>query len=150
MMVEQRRWMTAEEFNEAFSLSQFLPGPNIVNFSVVFGARIAGPVGAVLALVGLLAPPIVIVTLLAAVYARYGDLTVLRNALAGVAAAAAGLIIAVVAKMAGPIFRTPYSPAPFIAVASFLAIGLFRWPLLDVLAVLAPLSIALAYWRLRT
>jgi chromate transporter len=150
MMVEQRRWMTAEEFNEAFSLSQFLPGPNIVNFSVVFGARIAGPVGAVLALVGLLAPPIVIVTLLAAVYARYGDLTVLRNALAGVAAAAAGLIIAVVAKMAGPIFRTPYSPAPFVAVASFLAIGLFRWPLLDVLAVLAPLSIALAYWRLRT
>src|SRR5581483_2539059 len=149
MMVEERRWMTAEEFNEAFSLSQFLPGPNIVNFSVVFGSRIAGPLGAALALLGLLGPPTVIVIVLAAIYARYGDLTLLQNALAGVAAAAAGLVIAVVAKMAAPVFRTPRSPAPFVAIAAFVAIGLLRWPLLYVLAVLAPVSVALAFWRLR-
>ena len=38
-VVEERKWMTADEFNEAFSFSQLLPGPNIVNFSVIFGAR---------------------------------------------------------------------------------------------------------------
>ena len=42
MIVEQRQWMTAEEFNETFSLSQFLPGPNLVNFCVVFGSRFGG------------------------------------------------------------------------------------------------------------
>src|SRR6187551_2247456 len=42
MIVEQKRWMTAQEFNEAFALCQFLPGPNAINFSVVFGARFAG------------------------------------------------------------------------------------------------------------
>jgi chromate transporter len=148
MMVEERRWMTAEEFNEAFSLSQFLPGPNIVNFSVVFGARFGGPIGAALALIGLLGPPVVIVTLLGVVYARYGDIEWLRRGLAGVAAAAAGLIIAVLAKMSEPIFRRPIGFAPFVAVAAFVAVGVLRWPLPYVLSVLAPLSIALAFWRL--
>jgi chromate transporter len=148
MIVEDRRWMTAEEFNEAFALSQFLPGPNIVNFSVVFGSRIAGPLGALLALIGLLGPPVIIVTLMAMLYARYGDLTVLQNALAGIAAAAAGLVIAVVAKMAAPLFKE-FSPAPFFAVAAFVAIGLLRLPLLYVLAALSPPAIGIAFWRLR-
>src|SRR6188768_4487508 len=72
MIVDQRRWMTAEEFNEAFALSQFLPGPNIVNFSVVFGQRFGGVPGAAIALAGLLGPPVVIVTLLAIAYSYYG------------------------------------------------------------------------------
>jgi chromate transporter len=150
MMVEERRWLTAEEFNEAFSLAQFLPGPNIVNFSVVFGSRIGGPLGAVLALVGLMGPPVVIVTVIAALYAIYGDLVLLQRALAGIAAAAAGLVIAVVAKMGRPLFALPVSLAPFLAIASFVTIGLLRWPLFPVLAVLVPLGIGAAYWRLRT
>ena len=58
MLVERKRWMTAEEFNEAFALSQFLPGPNVVNFSVVFGTRFAGTAGAAVALAGLMGPHI--------------------------------------------------------------------------------------------
>src|SRR5579872_2202022 len=57
MMVEQRRWLTAEQFNEAYALCAFLPGPNIVNFSVVFGSRFRGPLGGIVALCGLLGPP---------------------------------------------------------------------------------------------
>src|SRR5262245_24488594 len=72
MMAEQRGWMTAEEFNEAFALSQFLPGPNVVNFSVVFGSRFGGAPGAAVALAGLMGPPLVIVTILAILYARFG------------------------------------------------------------------------------
>src|SRR5476651_2453540 len=62
MIVEQKRWMTTEEFNEAFALSQFLSGPNLVNFSVVFGSRIGGVAGAALALGGLMGPPLVLIT----------------------------------------------------------------------------------------
>ncbi len=146
MIVEEKRWLTAEEFNEAFSLSQFLPGPNIVNFSVVFGSRIAGPVGAVLALIGLMAPPVIIITILAALYAQYGDLEMLRRGLGGVAAAATGLIFAVCAKMATPLFKT-VNFAPIVAIAVFIAVGLMRLPLLQVIAVAAPVSIAIAWWR---
>ena len=95
--------MTAEEFNEAFALSQFLPGPNVVNFSVVFGSRFGGAPGAAVALAGLMGPPLIIVTVLAVLYARFGDLEVLGRILAGITAAAVGLLIAVVAKMAAPI-----------------------------------------------
>src|SRR6202008_2019333 len=57
MMVEERRWLSSEQFNEAYALCAFLPGPNIVNFSVIFGSRVRGPLGGLTALVGLLGPP---------------------------------------------------------------------------------------------
>src|SRR3954470_13073896 len=69
MLVEERKWMTADEFNDAYALCQFLPGPNVVNLSVVFGRRIRGSVGAVVALIGLVGPPFVIVTLISLLYA---------------------------------------------------------------------------------
>lgn len=149
LIVEERRWMTAEQFNEAFSLSQFLPGPNVVNFSVVFGSRFRGMPGAAVALLGLIGPPVVIVTLLGMLYARYGEIEPLARILSGVSAAAVGLFIAVSIKMAAPVFRKILSPGPFIAFAAFLAVGILRWPLPWVLVFLAPLSIAIAWWRTR-
>src|SRR5246127_1529100 len=71
-IVEQHRWMTADEFNETFALCHFLPGPNIVNLSMVFGARLRGVVGGIAAFTGLLVPPVLILTVLAGLYARYG------------------------------------------------------------------------------
>src|SRR6266436_10085937 len=65
-IVEQHRWMTADEFNETFALCHFLPGPNVVNLSVVFGSRFRGVLGGVAAFAGLVGPPVVIVTVLAA------------------------------------------------------------------------------------
>ena len=61
-IVEQHRWMTAEEFNETFALCHFLPGPNIVNLSVVFGSRFRGIAGGIAAFAGLIGPPVVIMT----------------------------------------------------------------------------------------
>ena len=149
MIVEERRWMSSVEFNDAFALSQFLPGPNIVNFSVVFGARFRGAAGALVALLGLLGPPVIIITALAALYAHFGDIDALRRILVGVSAAAVGLIVTVVAKMAQPIVEERLGPAPFVALATFVAIGVLRWPLYWVLAVLVPLSMALAWWTRR-
>jgi chromate transporter len=145
MIVEQRRWMTAEEFNEAFALSQFLPGPNVVNFSVVFGSRFGGAPGAAVALAGLMGPPLIIVTILAFLYARFGDLEVLGRILTGITAAAVGLLIAVVAKMAAPLFRKRWDWAPLVAIAAFIGVAIIQWPLPWVFIVLAPISIALAW-----
>jgi chromate transporter len=148
MIVDKRRWMSAEEFNEAFSLSQFLPGPNVINFSVVFGARFGGAAGAAIALAGLLGPPLVIVTVLAALYARYGDLEMLGRILSGVASAAAGLLIAVVAKMMAPMFAKRWDFGPPMAIAAFIGVALMQWPLPLVFLGLAPVSVALAWFRL--
>jgi chromate transporter len=148
MMVEQRRWLTAEQFNEVYALCSFLPGPNIVNFSVVFGSRTRGPLGGLMALIGLLGPPMVLIVIIGALYAHYGDLPALRRALTGVAAAAAGLIMATVAKMARAQFRSRALAGPAIALVTFAAIGLLQWPLPLVLLVIVPVSIA-ATWMAR-
>jgi chromate transporter len=147
MMVEERRWLTPEQFNEAYALCSFLPGPNIVNFSVIFGSRVRGPLGGLVALVGLLGPPMALIVIIGALYAHYGDLPALRRALIGVTAAAAGLIMSTVAKMALPLFRNRAVGGPVIALATFGAIGIAQWPLPLVLAVVLPISLALAWVR---
>jgi chromate transporter len=148
MIVERRRWMTNEEFNEGFALSQFLPGPNMVNFSVVFGTRFGGAAGAAVAFAGLIGPPLVIVTGLAFLYERYGDTDTLGHILAGIAAAAAGLLIAVIAKMAAPLFAKRWNSAPLVAILAFIGVAIMHWPLPYVFLGLAPFSVALAWFRL--
>jgi chromate transporter len=146
MIVDEKKWLTAEEFNETYSLAQFLPGPNVVNMSVVFGSRMRGAPGAAVALLGLIGPPALIATGLSALYAIYGDVDVLRRILTGIAAAAIGLMIAVIARMAEPLLRKGLSPAPFVMAVAFVTIGLARWPLVWTLVLLAPASVALAWW----
>jgi chromate transporter len=146
MIVEQKHWMTAEEFNESFALAQFLPGPNVVNFSVVFGSRFGGAPGAAVAFAGLMGPPLLIVLVLAVLYAQYGDLEILGRILTGVTAAAAGLLIAVVAKMAMPLFTSRWTWATGVAILAFVGVAIMRWPLPWVFAVLAPVSVALAWF----
>ena len=146
-IVEQKRWMTTEEFNETFALSQFLPGPNVINFSVVFGSRFGGPAGAAVALTGLLGPPLMIVTVLAILYERFGGVETLSRILAGVTAAATGLLIAVVAKMAAPLFLKRWNSAPLFAILAFVGVALMHWPLPYVFLGLAPFSIALAWFK---
>jgi chromate transporter len=147
-IVEDKRWMTAHEFNEAFAVSQFLPGANVVNLAVVFGGRLHGAAGAAVALAGLLLPPMAIVLTLGALYGRFGDVEALQRVLGGLAAAAAGLIGAMVIKMSQPLLREG-APALMVAAFAFVAIGIMRYPLPYVLIVLAPVSIALAAWMRR-
>src|ERR1700760_1107102 len=75
-IVEQHRWMTADEFNHTFALCHFLPGPNIVNLTMVFGSRFRGIAGGIAALAGLLGPPVVIMTILGVLYQRFGEIEV--------------------------------------------------------------------------
>ncbi|WGS22407.1 MULTISPECIES: chromate transporter [unclassified Bradyrhizobium] len=142
-IVEQHRWMTAEEFNETFALCHFLPGPNIVNLSVVFGSRFRGIAGGLAAFAGLVGPPLVIATVLAALYARYGEIDALRRTLAGVSCAAVGLLFAVVFKMMMPLLKRRDVVGLVVMTAVFAAIGLVRWPLQSVLLVAIPLSLAI-------
>jgi chromate transporter len=147
MMVEERQWLTAEQFNETYALCSFLPGGNILNFSVIFGARFRGVWGSVAAAGGLMGPPLLLVLMIAGIYAHYGDLPLLRRALTGVAAAAAGLMTATVGKMARPLFRNRAVVGPLIALVTFVAIGIVHWPLPLVLMVIVPVSIAAAMVR---
>jgi chromate transporter len=144
-IVDQHKWMTADEFNETFALCHFLPGPNIVNLSVVFGSRFRGIPGGIAAFAGLVGPPVVIVTILAALYARYGEIDALRRILAGVSCAAVGLLLAVVFRMMTPLLKKRDLVGLAVLAAVFVAVGLLRLPLPAVLLVAIPLSLGITF-----
>jgi len=146
-IVEQHRWMTADEFNETFALCHFLPGPNIVNFTMVFGSRLRGIPGGIAAFAGLLGPPVVIMTILAALYQRFGEIDALRRILAGVSCVAVGLLLSVVFRMMMPLIKRRDLIAVVMLAAVFVAIGVLQLPLAAVLMVAIPLSIAITFAR---
>ena len=146
MLVEKKGWMTAEEFNDLLALCQFLPGPNIVNLSAVFGARMRGVPGAFACLIGLLGPSVVLMIVAGTLYRRFGALPELHGVLSGLAAAAAGMIIATAVKLAEPLVRIRLGPEHATALATFVAIGVLRLSLPLVLLVMVPASIGFA-WR---
>jgi chromate transporter len=144
-IVEEHRWMTADEFNETYALCHFLPGPNVVNLSVVFGSRFRGVIGGIAAFAGLVGPPMVIVTIVGALYMRYGEVDALRRILAGVTCGAVGLLIAAVFRMMLPLLRRRDIAALAIMMLVFIAIGIARLPLQVVLLAAIPVSIAVTY-----
>ena len=148
-IVEQHRWMSADEFNETYALCHFLPGPNIVNLSMVFGARLKGIAGGLAAFTGLLVPPMLIMTLLAALYARYGEIDALRRILAGVSCAAVGMLGATVLRMMMPLLRRRDVSGAVMLVLVFFAIGVARLPLVPVLLAAIPVSIAVTFFLQR-
>jgi chromate transporter len=149
VIVQERGWMSPEEFNEQLALCQVLPGPNIVNFSVMFGSRAAGVLGSLAALFGLLGPPVIFMILAGILYRRYGELPELRGVLAGIAAAAAGLLIATSLQMIRAMVKNRLTTGHIVAVVTFVAAGILRMPLLWVMAVVIPVSIAFAWWERR-
>ena len=146
-LVQQRRWMSDEDFTETLSLCQFLPGPNIVNFAMCLGQRQHGLVGALAALAGVVTVPLGIFVVLGALYSVFGQVTFIHGILSGISAAAAGFIITVGVRLTRP---HRGRPASFVfGLAAFVAMGILRFPLLDVMLALAPLSVAFSWWRLR-
>jgi chromate transporter len=139
--VETRKWLSDQEFLSGLAICQVLPGGNMVNMSLYLGIRLRGALGALTAVLGLVGLPILFVIAVATVYARFDTLRTLHLVLDGVAAAAVGMNIATGVKAA----RRSKTLVPVaIAGAVFVAVGILHWPMLAVVACLAPLSVALA------
>jgi chromate transporter len=147
-LVERERWLTEQEFTEVLSLSQFLPGPNIVNVSIIVGRRFQRGLGSLAATLGLMLMPLIIVMLLATLYAEFAQIEAVRRACNGVSAAASGLVFAMAAKLSQPIRRNAWQIV--VCAATFGAIGIARVPLLWALAALVPVSLVMAWHKLHS
>jgi chromate transporter len=147
ILVQERGWLTPQEFNEVLALCQVLPGPNIVNVSVVLGARWAGLAGALAALFGLVGLPMVLMICAGELYRRYGGMPELRGLLGAIAAAAAGQIAATAVQIAEPMAKGRFRPSQLVAVVTFIVAGVLRLPLIWVMAATLPVAIGCAWWE---
>ena len=146
-LVEQRGWLSNDEFVELLSLGQILPGPNIVNLTIMLGRRYQGAAGALVAFSALMLAPFIIVLLLAALYVQFRQVAAVQRAIAATAAATAGLVVAMGITM---LRKQPRRWRGLgVTALAFIASGPLHLPLLAVLAVVAPLGVALAWQERR-
>lgn len=149
VLVEKKNWLTQAQFVEMLSIGQILPGPNIVNLSLMVGDRHFGWRGALAALGGMLAVPLVIVLMLTALYAQFADNAVLSGALRGMGAVAAGLILSTGFKLLITL-KTNVLGLPVcltLAALTLVAVAWLRWPLVWVLLGLGSAAMTWAWWR---
>jgi chromate transporter len=150
-LVERKQWLTHEEFVEDWAVAQVMPGPNVVNLALMFGGRTFGLAGALSALAGLLAVPLLVILALALLHARYSSVPAVQGALRGMAAVSAGLIGAVGLKLSVALAKNPIPLAWCVAlsVAGFALVALLHLPLTVVMPVIGGLGCVLAWHRLR-
>ena len=143
IVVEQRRWLTNEQFLSAVTISRLFPGPNQVNMAIYIGEHFKGLPGALAALAGLLVVPLCILLTLGWAYFHYHQVPALRAVLSGVVAAAAGMALSMGFKLIGNYVRQP--DALLFAAVAFVGVSVFHFSLPLVVIVLAPLAMAW-YW----
>ena len=145
-LVERQRWLTDREFAEFLTIGQLLPGPNVLNLTVLVGYRLGGWSGAAVSVAGYVGWPFLVVIGMGMLYQQFGALPQVQQALGGMSKVAAGLLLATVIKLA---MALPHRLRPWLfGILAFLAIGVMRWPLLLVVAALAPCAVFLA-WKAR-
>src|SRR6185312_15135128 len=143
VIVDERRWLGDREFAELIGLCQVLPGPNVVNLSIIFGARTHGRLGAVIAITALLFMPVGLMLLIATLYASVAQDPLTRNAIAGASAAAAGLILGTALRL---VLQTrPPLRGLLTGAAAFIGVGVLQWPLLWVIPFLIVVAVG-AEW----
>ena len=134
-LVEKKQWLTREEFVEDWAVAQILPGPNVVNLSLMLGDRHFGFSGALCALAGMLLFPLVLVLALVLAFSGISDLPQVQGALRGMGAVAAGLITATGLKLIAALRNNPMGMGVcwLLATLTFAAIAILRLPLAWVL-----------------
>jgi chromate transporter len=142
-LVIRRAWIDDSQFLAYYGLSQIVPGATNVNLSVIIGSHLRGGVGALIALAGLLLVPAVILLTIGTFYFAVNDLPgsrAVNAALVGAGAAAIGFNIATGLRLGRRSLRR-IGPL-LVAGAVTFGIGVLRIPLLEVVLVMLPVSLA--------
>ena len=147
-LVEKKKWLTPDEFIEDWAVAQVMPGPNVTNLSLMIGDRYFGLRGAVAAVAGMLAVPLVIIIALALLYAHFAANPQVAAALRGMGAVSGGLIAATGVKLIPQLRKHPLGFGACLATVAlvFVLIGVLKIALGWVLLVVGGAACA-ATWR---
>jgi chromate transporter len=139
LLVEKRKWLTADQFMAYLAISQTMPGLNSVNLAILAGDYLRGIKGSIIALLGLVLPGSVLVLLLGLVYTALTDHAITVLLLTGIAAGATGLLAAVTYRIGDEHWKKPISL--LLIATTFVLMSIVKLPLLEVLAIMAPISL---------
>lgn len=149
-LVERKKWLSEQEFVEDWAVAQILPGPNVVNLSLMIGDRYFGLRGAMAALAGMLCFPALLILCIAVAFGGIAELPSVQGSLRGMGAVAAGLITATGLKLMKT-WKTNVMGllvCAVLALATFVAVAFFKVRLIGVILVLGGAGCVWAYRQL--
>ena len=136
MIVDNLGWLTVAQFADLVVIDEMAPGPIILNSATFVGSQVAGFPGAVMATIGCIAGPAIIVAIIAYFYFKYKELPIIKNVLnvlrpvVVALIASAGLSIIILTYWNGHGFSLDISSINFIAIglsiAAFIVLRKFK------------------------
>lgn len=103
------RWLTEEEFLNAWALAQLTPGINLIKVTFFIGRKLRGWQGSLIAVAGLLLPSALITVLMTAFYASIQSLPLVKAAMRGILPATIGLALTMTVRMTSPLLKMAFS-----------------------------------------
>jgi chromate transporter len=152
--VERQHWLTAEEFARDWSICFIAPGINLLAMTILIGYRVAGIVGSLISLVGLLLPSVTITIVLTAFYASFQHMAAVQAALRGIVPATIGLGLLLTVQMARPLLtashlegRVSWVVSLFLLAGSAAAAAFGQLPVFVVYCGAGVLAALFMWWR---
>lgn len=121
-IVHKRHWIDEKEFIDILAVAQSFPGALAINTSIYVGYKLRKHVGAVVACLGLVLPPLVIISGAAALILKYGQVPMVQNLFKGIRPAVAGLIAAAVLRLSRNLDKNIFNGV--MALAAFIIVGI--------------------------
>lgn len=119
--VKDLKWIDEDEMLDLVAIGQSSPGPIAVNTSIIVGYRMAGTFGSLLAVIGTVLPPLIIITIISYFYQAFRDNPVVSALLLGMQAGVAAVIVSVVINMAAKIIKAKQVLPIVMMVLAFVA-----------------------------
>lgn len=124
--VDQLHWIKEDEMLDLIAIAQSAPGAIAVNGAIVVGYKLAGLIGALVAIVATIIPPFVIISVISYFYELFRDNFIISKLLSGMQAGVGAVIASVVWDMGGSVVKQKDAASIVIMLAAFVAVCVFR------------------------
>ncbi len=149
-LVDQKKWLDQRGFLELLTVSQVLPGPNIMILTTILGDKYFGWKGALASFLGMVSIPGTLMLSMYVVYQQYASNAIVSAALVGMSASAAGMVVGAALRLFSDFLVNPIGKIvwPSLLVITFILVGLYKFSMLYVLPIVGIPAIGWAYFRI--
>ena len=123
-LIEEKKWFTREEFVDIVAVCQSLPGVVAVNMATYVGYKKKGLIGSIVSTFGVIIPSFVLILIIARFISSVGDSRIAMGAMAGLRAAALGMVVVAMIQLAPAAVKSRWAAGA--AALAFVLIGVFN------------------------
>lgn len=145
--VDELHWIDEQEMLDLIALAQSSPGAIAVNAAILVGWRVGGFVGMLVAILGTILPPMVVLSVISFFYNEFSSNLCVALALKGMQAGVAAVLLDVVCRLGDGVIRERSPAHILLMVAAFAAVAIWNINVIHIILAAALIGICLELWR---